>query len=89
MERQLDAASHTVLAREPAGGSPVVVPDEPIPAELVPRATALLEATRAMERTVEQALGEVGGRLGRIADGRRRGQLWADPSPPAFVDRRA
>ncbi len=89
MERRLDAAARTVLEHAEAPAAAVVLPAEPLPAVLAPRAAALLEATKAMERTVGRALGEVGERLGRAATGRRRARQWEQPAAPAYVDRRA
>ncbi|MDA8280859.1 MAG: hypothetical protein M0Z63_10660 [Actinomycetota bacterium] len=89
MERQLDAAARTVLDGAPPPPELLAVPAGPLPEELVPRATALFEATRAMEQTVGRALDDIGGTLDRVGDGRRRARQWAERSAPAYVDMRA
>ena len=89
MERRLDAAARTVLDGASPSPEPLLMPAGPLPEELVPRTTALFEATRAMEQTVGRALEDIRATLDRVGDGPRRSRQWAQRSAPAYVDTRA
>jgi HAMP domain-containing protein len=89
MERALERAAQTVEYGTPADHTPLPPADEPLPAELVPRAQALLDATRAMEDRVRDAAAEVGAQLERIHRAPRPAPGGDVRQPAAYVDTRA
>jgi hypothetical protein len=89
MERALERAAQTVRFGAPADRSPLPPADGPLPAELVPRARALLDATRAMEEQVRQAATEIGARLARTHVTGRPPAGGETRQPAAYVDTRA
>lgn len=87
MEEALRAASATVHDGAPPRQVALPPVDGPLPAELAPRARALLDATRQLEAEARQRMAEVGHAATRLR-ARRLSFPGTGREVPAYVDTR-